>query len=185
MAGVGDPAAAGWVGRLASRSLRGGLALTVSNLGVRRDTSTDVGRRWLAECRARFPAGCSARVVLAYGVNDTTIEGGRPRTPPDVSAANLLHLLGTARDHGWPVLVAGPPPIADDAQNARIAALDGRFAALCAGAGVPYVPVFEALRADPVWTAEVSRGDGAHPGAAGYDRLADLIAPAWDRWLGG
>jgi lysophospholipase L1-like esterase len=185
VAGVGDPAALGWVGRLASRSLRGGLALTVSNLGVRRDTSTDVRRRWLAECRARFPGGCEARVVLAYGVNDTTIEDGRLRTPPDVSVANLLDLLGTARDHGWPVLVAGPPPIADDAQNARIAALDGRFASVCAEAGVPYVPVFDALRADPVWSEEVRRGDGAHPGAAGYDRLAALIAPAWDAWPAG
>ena len=183
VAGVGDPAASGWVGRLAVRSLRAGLALTVSNLGVRRDTSSDVRGRWLPECIARFPAGCVPGVVLAFGVNDTTIEAGRPRTAPDDSVANLRHLLGEARSRGWRMLVAGPPPIADEDQNARIAVLDHRFAAVCAEASVGYVPVFAALLGDPVWLPEVRAGDGAHPAAAGYDRLAALIGPAWDDWL--
>jgi hypothetical protein len=30
---------------------------------------------------------------------------------------------------------------------------------------------------------EVRAGDGAHPGANGYRRLADLVGPAWHAWL--
>ncbi len=50
-------------------------------------------------------------------------------------------------------------------------------------AGVPVVPVFDALCADAGWMAEVVAGDGAHPGSAGYSRLAELVRPAWNRWL--
>jgi lysophospholipase L1-like esterase len=37
------------------------------------------------------------------------------------------------------------------------------------------------LAADGLWIAEAAAYDGAHPGAAGYQRMADLIAahPAW------
>jgi hypothetical protein len=30
---------------------------------------------------------------------------------------------------------------------------------------------------------EVRAGDGAHPGASGYDELAALVAPQWRDWL--
>ena len=73
--------------------------------------------------------------------------------------------------------------MADDAQNVRIAALSAGFAAVCVAAGVPYVPVFDDLRTDRIWTAEVAAGDGAHPGGAGYARLAELVAPAWRAWM--
>ena len=59
-----------------------------------------------------------------------------------------------------------------------------RIIRACADRGVPYVPVVAALAADPVWRSEVAAGDGAHPGAAGYARLAELVRPAWERWLG-
>jgi acyl-CoA thioesterase I len=32
---------------------------------------------------------------------------------------------------------------------------------------------------------EVAAGDGAHPGAAGYADIADLVRPHWLRWLTG
>lgn len=94
-------------------------------------------------------------------------------------------MLADAAGAGWPVLVVGPPAVADDAQNQRIAVLDDHFARVCAEHGVPYVPVAAVLAADPVWTAEVAAGDGAHPGAAGYALLADLVRPHWQRWLAG
>ena len=37
------------------------------------------------------------------------------------------------------------------------------------------------LAADGLWTSEAAAWDGAHPGAAGYQRMAELVAahPAW------
>jgi lysophospholipase L1-like esterase len=185
VAGVGDPEHLGWPGRLAARSERDGLPLTRYVLGVRRQTSAEVAARWAAECAPRLTGEWESRVVLSTGVNDTTEEDGASRLAPERSVAALGEVLAGAATAGWPVLVVGPPAVADDAHNERTAALDDRFAHHCADRGVPYVPVVRALAADPVWMREVAAGDGAHPGAAGYTVLADLVRPHWQEWLAG
>jgi lysophospholipase L1-like esterase len=186
VAGVGDPEHLGWAGRLAAGASRDGLPLTSYVLGVRRQTTVEVAERWGAECRLRLSGGeWESRVVLSTGVNDTTEENGGPRSSPKRSVAALTEMLTGVAAAGWPVLVVGPPAIADDAQNERTTALDGRFAQACTERGVPYVSVVATLAADRTWMAEVAAGDGAHPGAAGYTVLADLVRPRWEAWLTG
>ncbi|MCA0143595.1 GDSL-type esterase/lipase family protein [Blastococcus sp. LR1] len=187
VAGVGDPEHRGWVGRLCARSADAGRPLTAYNLGVRRETSADVLARWHAECSPRLALGEDRRVVISLGVNDTTVddtsvEFGGVRVAPDSSVAALSALLDGVAGEGWSALVVGPPPIADADQNRRIGALDLRFAELCAARDAPYVSVFGSLAECPVWCREVATGDGAHPGAAGYQRLADVVWPAWSAW---
>jgi acyl-CoA thioesterase-1 len=185
VAGVGDPEHLGWTGRLAARTEREGLPLTRYVLGVRRQTSAEIAARWAAECAPRLAGGeWEPRVVLSTGVNDTTLEDGELRLAPERSAAALAEVLAGAAAAGWPVLVVGPPAVADDAHNARTAALDDRFAEICAEHGVPYVPVVRHLAGNETWMREVTDGDGAHPGAAGYAVLADLVHPTWSTWLG-
>ena len=72
VAGVGDPAHLGWVGRLAARAETRGLVLTGYNLGIRLNTSSHVRARWQQEVQLRFPEGLDNRLVLSLGVNDTT-----------------------------------------------------------------------------------------------------------------
>ena len=183
VAGVGDPEHLGWTGRLCAASERAGRPVTRYVLGVRRQTTGEVAERWAAECRPRLSGGdWESRLVLSTGVNDTTEVDGAPRLDTQRSVAALELMLTDAAAAGWPVLVVGPPAVADDAQNQRIADLDERFARACADHGVPYVPVVAALSAAPAWRAEVAAGDGAHPGAAGYALLADLVRPSWERW---
>lgn len=180
VAGVGDPAHLGWAGRLAAGTHAGGSPLTSYVLGVRRQTSTDVRQRFLAECTTRLPQGCANGVVHSFGVNDTTVEDGLTRVPVVASVANLQAVLESSP---WPVLVVGPPAVQDEEQNERSAVLDGEFARVCSAAGVPYVAVLQDLCRDEVWRREVRRGDGAHPGAAGYERLAALVEPTWTQWV--
>ncbi|RBO91560.1 GDSL-type esterase/lipase family protein [Nocardia puris] len=183
VAGVGDPVCAGWAGRVAAVAHGAGVALTAYNLGVRRQTSTDIAKRWFAECAQRLPSGVDGRVVFSFGVNDTMEEDGVRRVPADASAANLVKMLGQAADRGWSALVVEPPPVDDDAHNTRIARLGDRFASVCAEEHVPFVRVHEQLRADEVWLREVRAGDGAHPSAGGYEAFAALVTPAWLDWL--
>jgi lysophospholipase L1-like esterase len=183
--GVGDPERRGWVGRLAERSDRDGVPITVYNLGVRRDTSDDIARRWAGEVAARRVAGSEDRMVVCFGVNDTTIVGGAPRVEPDRSETNLHAVLDQAAVAALPVLVVGPPPVADAEQNRRIAALDAQFSACARRRRAPYVAVYAALATDPRWMDAVERGDGSHPGAAGYALLAELVLPAWRPWIRG
>jgi len=81
----------------------------------------------------------------------------------------------------YPLLFVGPPPVADQEQNTRIAALSEEFAPVCQALGVPYLPVFPSLVGSKAWMREAAAGDGSHPGAKGYGELA-LLVEAWDAW---
>jgi acyl-CoA thioesterase-1 len=186
VAGVGDPAGMGWVGRVVASSFQQGLPLTAYNLGVRGETSAQVAARWRAEALPRLTPGSDARVVLSFGANDTTIEDGHIRVEPERSCAMLSGMLREAAALGLPVFGVGPAPVDDPEQNERIRSLSVAFAEVCRGPGVPFVSVVEPLLASPVWMQEVAAGDGAHPSTAGYEILAGcVIGAGWADWLRG
>jgi hypothetical protein len=66
--------------------------------------------------------------------------------------------------------------VADLDQNRRTERLDPLLQHVAATAGTVYVFVFGQLLADTPGMREVQAGDGAHPCAAGYSVLADLLA---------
>ncbi|AEA27653.1 lipolytic protein G-D-S-L family [Pseudonocardia dioxanivorans CB1190] len=183
VAGVGDPDCRGWFGRLVSAAGRRGIATTAYNLGVRRDTSRDVLTRWDRKVAARRAPGCDERLVVSFGVNDSIIENGAQRVVPGESAANLGRLLTDASHAGLATIVVGPPPIADASVNRRVVELNARFRDVCDSAGAPFVDVVHELAGDELWTTGVRDGDGAHPGAQGYERLAALVLPTWLDWI--
>ncbi|MFR9753884.1 GDSL-type esterase/lipase family protein [Nocardia sp. 004] len=113
---------------------------------------------------------------------DTMHDNGGPRVRLAESSANLDSMLAQAAERDWSVLMLAPP-IADAEHNARTAALDERFTRICAASDVPYLRVHQPLCDNVLWTAEVCEGDGAHPGAAGYDEITALIAPYRREWL--
>ena len=182
VAGVGDPEHLGWAGRLAARSARTGRPLTAYNLGVRGHTSRDVSRHFLRECEQRLPDTADGRIVICFGTDDSTDTRTGPRVPPGESAAHLASTLYQASVRGWAALVIGPPPVADPEHNTRIEQLDALFRTGSVLTAVPYISVFRRLRDDPTWSQQVRRAAGAHPTAAGYRTLTDLVWPTWDRW---
>jgi lysophospholipase L1-like esterase len=187
VAGVGDPAGLGWVGRVVAASYDAGQPLTAYNLGVRRDTSADVAARWRAEAAARMGvAGARYGVVFGLGVNDTTAEpGAGVRVEPGVAVDTLGELVDRARASGLDVFVVGPPPAGEPAQDERIRALSARFADLARQRDVPFVETIDPLCRSQAWTSEAAANDGAHPGAGGYAALAGLVlAGGWLAWLG-
>lgn len=186
VAGYGDPAGLGWVGRAVTAAHAAGQPLTAYNLGVRRDTSADVLARWEAEARARMGgADASYGAVFGLGTNDMTVQDGRVRVEAVLAVGNLGRLVGTARELGLDVFVVGPPPAGEPAQDARVCALSARFAALARDRGVPFVDTATALLATPAWTEETAAGDGSHPAGGGYAALADLVLRGgFLAWLG-
>lgn len=158
--------------------------MTVHNLGVPGDTSADIARRWSAQVAACRPDGRATALVFAFGANDCASGfDRRPRLELADSLAQAYSILTNALDLA-PTVMIGPAPIADDpAANGRAGDLCRALAGLCGTLGVPYLPVLEALLADPRWMAEALAGDGAHPGDGGYQALADLVV-AWAAWRG-
>ena len=185
VAGVGDPAGLGWVGRVVAAAHAAQLPLTAYNLGVRRDTSADVAARWRPEAWARMRSPeAGYGVVFGVGTNDMTHEDGRLRVQPGHAVDNLGQMIDLARADGLAIFVVGPPPAGEPAQDERIAELSAAFAALAAQHGVPFADTVAALCASPAWRSETARNDGSHPGAAGYAELAELVlAAGWADWL--
>lgn len=181
--GVGDPDCLGWSGRICATARRRGVDITSYNLGVRRETSLDIARRWQAEVAPRLPPDVDGRIVFSFGVNDcmadeTTLA---PRLAPDESLAAAEAILDKARAR--PVLMVGPPPVRDAEADARLAVLSQAFSALCARLGIAYLDVHRALHDAIIWLEEAKSGDGAHPGRGGYSVLASLVE-AWPPWAG-
>ena len=80
--------------------------------------------------------------------------------------------------------VIGPAAIDDENENERIAELSRAFEELCGRREVPFVPLIEDLRSSRPWRRELAAGDGAHPGARGYEEMARLVlAAGWIDWL--
>lgn len=180
VAGVGDPTALGWVGRIAAAAHAAGLPLTAYDLGVRGETSVEVARRWRAEAAPRLATGATTKLVLSVGANDALAADGAagPRVPAGRSVAAVADVLDGAAALGLPAFVVGPPPVGDRTADRRLLDLTDRFAQLCATRGAPFAPVAPALLDDPAWRAERDAGDGAHPAAAGYAALARLVLDA-------
>lgn len=179
--GTGDPEYLGWTGRICVHANKKGYDITYYNLGVRRETSTELKKRWLREVSYRLPKEYDGRVVFSFGVNDTTIENGKTRVEFVESIANACQILSECKQL-YPVLMVSPPPIADKEQNQRIAELSKQFALICNEIDVPYLNLFSSLEHSSIWMEEVKSYDKAHPKAAGYEVFAEIVQN-WDGWL--
>lgn len=180
--GTGDETTLGWTGRISAQLERDreGLEVTHYNLGIRRNTSEDILKRWREESSQRLEGDFEKLLVFSFGVNDTVIENGNQRVSKPLCLKNAHAILSSAASESR-VLMIGPPPIADSEQNTRIRDLDASLALLCQSISVPYLSVVSELIDDPIWMREVASNDGAHPRSAGYTRLVTLIY-AWDEW---
>jgi len=181
--GTGDDECLGWAGRLSSAARKSGCDLTCYNLGVRRDTSADIALRWRAEAQARLPEGHDGRLVFSFGANDCTPTDttGAVRVAHAQALENAAAILGAA--NGWrSTLFVGPLPVCDDPiTDERIARLSEDLTIVCAGVGVPYLPVFSLALTSEVWRREAAAGDGTHPNTRGYTWLSELVS-AWSAW---
>ncbi len=179
--GTGDPTRLGWTGRVSASSQNNNLDITYYNLGIRRETSEDILKRWELECQLRLPKVSENKVVFSFGVNDTVIEDGQRRVSLENSIENARTILLKASKQ-YDVIMIGMPPINDDEQNKRIKELDSKYQELCNALNIPYLSTFNRLLHDKVWRDEVALNDGAHPRDKGYEILADFIKN-WSGWV--
>lgn len=178
--GTGDSECSGWAGRLCVNARRAGHNVTGYNLGVRRETSADIARRWLAECAPRLPATTENHVVFSFGLNDVTIENGARRIPEGDTLANLHTMLAAAKSR-YRTLVIGPLAVPDMEHNASLLRLSDGMAKLAVELDIPYLALFAHFVDDAQWMKEIRENDGAHPRAPGYAKIAALIE-AWPQW---
>ena len=186
VAGYGDDTGRGWTALLVETAAHEDLRLHATNAGIGGDTSELILARWdeVDRRRAAFP---TTAVIAEFGVNDVMhVAGAEPgveveRVDESGTVAALRGMIDRAPEGRF--LVVGPPPVLWDDVNERTVARARSIAAVCAEAGIPFVPTFDALRPGGAWMREVAAGDGAHPGAAGYEQFTDVIARPVLDWL--
>lgn len=182
--GTGDSECLGWTGRICVNANKKGYDITYYNLGIRRDTSTDIAKRWLQEVSLRLPKEYDGRVVFSFGLNDTSIENGKPRVELKRSVENTYNILSVAKQL-YPVLLIGPAPYAEqeDAERRhRNTDLSHQLAVVSQQLDVPYLDVFPILEKSSIWIDEAKANDGVHPKAGGYTEFAKIVEN-WDAWL--
>jgi lysophospholipase L1-like esterase len=182
--GTGDPEYLGWTGRIVAAACQTGEEITAYNLGVRRDTSADILKRWLPEVSHRLPPDCNGKVLFSFGANDITLEKGKMRIDFPDSVNYAWQILEQAKLL-FPVLMVSSPPLANGEDNLRLAALSNQFEQICCNLAIPYLDVLTPLQQSPIWMNEVAANDGAHPQAAGYAELAELVKNwvGWTSWI--
>lgn len=177
VAGVGDPKALGWVGRVAARTPAStGIDLTTYQLGVRGEGAEEVAVRMPMECAPRFARGDEHRVVVAVGTADAwrDVEPARSAVALDFGLSAL----------SVPALVVGPAPSGDDEFRGRLARTSDALAHVCERRGVPFVDTFTPLSGKPEWD-DARAEDGMHPNQTGYGLLAYVVLHSgWYEWLG-
>ena len=181
VAGVGDPKALGWVGRVAARTPQDETSLSVFTLGVPDETTAELGHRWWDEANRRFgDAAVDCRLVIGLGHADIDSKLSIPR-----SRLNLANVLDDAHSRRLAAFVVGPPPTAEPERNHRIAELSDTFSDVCRRRDVPFVDTFGPLLTHEDWLTDLAAGDGVYPRQAGYGLIAWLVLHGgWHEWLG-
>lgn len=182
IAGVGDPRALGWVGRVAARTIGEIEDLEVVTLALPGESTAGLSERWEAEVSRRIDArqGINHRLVIGLGRHDLTEVRSIAR-----SRLNLANILDRAEDKRLKPLVVGPPP-GRDSDLPQVQELSTAFGDVATRRRVPYVETCSPLAGHDQWRADLaSSADGATPGQAGYGLIAWLVLhTGWKSWLG-
>ena len=183
--GTGDDDALGWPGRIVVRARATGRDITYYNLGIRRDTSADIAKRWREEVGRRLLPEHVKRLAFSFGANDCATENNAPRVPFEAALANTDTILRAAMTFAPTIMISPLPAADDDAAVRRTRALAAAQEELCETLGVPYLAAFDFIHGSAAWRDSAKRGDGVHPNREGYAALADFIWtwPPLHRWL--
>lgn len=156
VAGVGDPRALGWVGRVAvrTRDEDGDPAVSVLSLGVPGEDTAALRERWPVETGRRWdrtagPGG--NRLVVGLGHADAVAGVSLAR-----SRLNLADVVDAATQSSVPCFVVGPPPPADSTLHSAVAELSAGWQDVAQRRGVPYVDCFSPLVAHEQWFADLA-----------------------------
>jgi len=194
--GWGDPEEGGWCERLRRHWMGLPEAPVLYPLGVRGDglerlaarLHCEVGRR--GELRRQLPQG----ILLSVGLNDTARVGradGRHQLAPEAFLFSLQQLLREATTVA-PVLVLGFTPVDEVVMPfagclwydlATVRRYEALLEEACMGADVPFLPLLEAMTADPHWLRLLC-GDGLHLNGDGHRWVYERVRswPALLRW---
>ncbi len=178
IAGVGDPRALGWLGRVLARTPQEGMSLEAYPLASPQEGTEALAARWRQECDRRFDDFHENRLVIGLSGRDIDFGLSTAR-----SRLNLANILDGAAQLSIPAFVVGPPPSLDPALNKKLAELNTAFADVTTRRKHRYVDTFSPLQNHEQWRTDLA-ANGGTPGQAGYGLMAWLVLHrGWYQWL--
>ncbi|GAA4030118.1 GDSL-type esterase/lipase family protein [Arthrobacter methylotrophus] len=178
LAGLGDPRALGWLGRVLARTPQDAVLVECYSLPCPMEGTEGLAGRWLDEAGRRFSNLHENRLVIGLSGRDVEFGVSTAR-----SRLNLANILDGASQSNIEVFVVGPPPRLDPAQNRRIAELNAAFADVTTRRNHQYVDTFSPLLNHEQWRTDLA-ANGGTPGQAGYGLMAWLVLHrGWFLWL--
>lgn len=178
LAGLGDPRALGWLGRVMARTRPDNATVEAYSLAAPGEGTEALANRWLQEVGRRFGDGSDNRLVIGLSDRDLDLELSTAR-----SRLNLANILDGAAHLSVKALVVGPPPGLDAERNRRLADLSAAFGDVTTRRKHVFVDTFTPLITHEQWRHDLSANGGA-PGQAGYGLMAWLVLHrGWFQWL--
>jgi acyl-CoA thioesterase I len=178
LAGIGDPRALGWLGRVLARTAPPEAKLEAFTLAAPQEGTEALAGRWLQEAGRRFDERHENRLVIGLSDRDLDLELSTAR-----SRLNLANILDGASQMNVKALVVGPPPGLDQERNSRLADLSAAFGDVTTRRKHVYVDTFNPLLNHEQWRTDLAVNGGT-PGQAGYGLIAWLVLHrGWYNWL--
>ncbi|MFJ4285208.1 GDSL-type esterase/lipase family protein [Paenarthrobacter nicotinovorans] len=178
LAGLGDPRALGWLGRVLARTPQDSVVVESFALPCPMEGTEGLAARWQDEAGRRFSDTHENRLVI--GLSGRDLEFGLSTAR---SRLNLANILDGASHSSVEVFVVGPPPTLDPARNKRLAELNTAFADVTTRRNHHYVDTFSPLLNHEQWRTDLA-ANGGTPGQAGYGLIAWLVLHrGWFQWL--
>ncbi|MBB4285234.1 GDSL-type esterase/lipase family protein [Roseospira goensis] len=196
------PAEDAWPARVIAAETRRGHPAEGFNLGIAKDTTRAIGRRWQHEAVGRLASALAAHraragLVFAFGLDDMADFGGdgiRVALPDALDQAEQIIAAATA----WaPTLWIGPPPLACLPRiigrpdglvypAERSEALAGAYRGIARRLGVPFLDLHGLLRASPHWRRAMARWQAGRPAPELHDMVTQAVLgwEAWSAWWG-
>lgn len=184
VAGVADPRALGWLGRVIARSAFR-QAPMVMPLAVPGETTLAMSQRWEEELNRRESSDEDMRLIVAVGGADISAGVSLPRT-----RLHLATIADQAVKRGIPTMFVGPPPLGG-VHGQSLAELSDAVRDVAQRRQMPFVDCFTPLRAHEQWIEDMAHSTthtsygAVLPGQAGYGLMAWLVLhQGWYEWSG-
>lgn len=178
LAGIGDPRALGWFGRVISQTPTDVASLESFPLAAPNEGTESLSARWLQEAGRRFEELYENRLVIGLSDRDLDLD-----VSPARSRLNLANILDGAAQLGVKVFVVGPPPGLDAGRNKRVGELSAAYGDVTSRRKHTYVDTFTPLLNHEQWRTDLASNEGM-PGQAGHGLIAWLVLHrGWFNWL--